>query len=270
MTYCLPKARKQSNNNDRLHVENMFLPAPRLRGAPVFALGVRMRILIIEDNADIVANLYAYLEPRGYVLDSAANGYGGLALAAQNDYDALILDITLPGIDGLSLCRKLREELHTTTPVLMLTARDTVEDKVAGFDSGADDYLIKPFSLAEVEARIKALVRRSRGTHDTGNVLKVGDLSFDPSTLEATRAGKQLTLTKTGYKLLSCLMREAPKVVSREKLEAEVWGDDRPDSDALRTHIHALRQAVDKTQSFAMLRTVQGVGYRLIGSDEKN
>ncbi|RJX33707.1 MAG: DNA-binding response regulator [Oxalobacter sp.] len=229
-----------------------------------------MRILIIEDNADIVANLYAYLEPRGYTLDSAANGYGGLALAAQNEYDAVILDITLPGIDGLNLCRKLRDELRTATPVLMLTARDTIEDKVAGFDSGADDYLIKPFSLVEVEARIKALVRRARGTNVIGNALTVGDLSFDPSTLEAMRAGKPLSLTKTGYKLLGCLMREAPKVVPREKLEEEVWGDAPPDSDALRTHIHALRQAIDKAHPHAMLRTVQGVGYRLVGSDEKN
>ena len=229
-----------------------------------------MRVLIIEDNADIVANLYAYLEPRGYVIDSAANGYAGLALAAQNEYDAVILDITLPGIDGLNLCKKLREELRTATPVLMLTARDTVEDKVAGFDSGADDYLVKPFSLIEVEARIKALIRRARGTNVVDNVLKVGGLTFDPATLEANRAGRPLTLTKTGYKLLGCLMREAPKVVSRERLEEEVWGDDRPDSDALRTHIHALRQAIDKAQPFSMLRTVQGVGYRLVSDDGKN
>jgi DNA-binding response OmpR family regulator len=228
-----------------------------------------MRVLIVEDNADIVANLYAYLEPRGFVLDNAANGYAGLALAAQYEYDAIILDVSLPGIDGLSLCYKLREELKKPTPVLMLTARDTIEDKVAGFDSGADDYLVKPFSLVEVEARVKALVRRARGSNVDASFLKVGDLSFNTATLEAARAGRPLTLTKTGYKLLACLMREAPKVVPREKLEAEVWGDDRPDSDALRTHIHALRQAVDKSQSFAMLRTVQGVGYRLVEADEK-
>lgn len=229
-----------------------------------------MRILIIEDNADIVANLYAYLEPRGYVLDSAANGYAGLALAAQHEYDAVILDVTLPGMDGLNLCRKLREELHAPTPVLMLTARDTIEDKVAGFDSGADDYLVKPFSLIEVEARVKALIRRARGANLSGGALKVGDLTFNPATLEAMRAGKSFTLTKTGYKLLACLMRDAPKVVPREKLEEEVWGDDRPDSDALRTHIHAIRQVLDKSHPFAMLRTVQGIGYRLVESDEKN
>jgi len=228
-----------------------------------------MRILIIEDNADIVANLYAYLEPRGYVIDSAANGYAGLALASQHDYDAVVLDITLPGIDGLELCRKLRGELQSATPVLMLTARDSLEDKVAGFDSGADDYLVKPFSLLEVEVRLKALVRRARGTNLGSSLLKVGDLTFDTSTFQAARAGAQLALTKTGFKLLACLMRDAPKVVLREKLEQEVWGEDRPDSDALRTHIHALRQALDKSHSFAMLRTVQGLGYRLVASDEQ-
>jgi DNA-binding response OmpR family regulator len=229
---------------------------------------ITMRILIIEDNADIVANLYSFLESRGHVLDSAANGYAGFALAAQHEYDAIILDIKLPGMDGLALCRKLRDELQNTTPVLMLTARDTLDDKVAGFDSGADDYLIKPFSLVEVDVRLKALVRRARGKNQTSNFLSVGDLQFDTSTYQVKRNGVPITLTKTGFKILTCLMKEAPKVVTREALELEVWGDHPPDSDALRTHIHALRQALDKSHSFAMLRTVQGIGYRLVAPDE--
>lgn len=228
-----------------------------------------MRVLVIEDNSDIAANLNAYLEPRGYALDFAANGYGGLALVAQNDYDAVVLDIGLPGIDGLALCRRLRKELQKTTPVLMLTARDTEQDKVAGFESGADDYLVKPFSLVELDLRLKALVRRARGETQKSPVLRVGALVFNTATYEAERAGLQLTLTKTGYKILACLMRESPNVVSRETLELEVWGDDRPDSDALRTHIHALRHALDKPHSTAMLHTVQGIGYRLIASDER-
>lgn len=228
-----------------------------------------MRILIVEDNSDIVANLYAYLEPRGFVVDHAANGYGGLALAAQNEYDAVILDITLPGIDGVELCRKLRSELHQPTPVLMLTARDTLEDKVAGFESGADDYLVKPFSLLEVEVRLKALIRRASGKSLGKNeILKYGELTLDTSTFQAARSGVPMSLTKTGFKLLGCLMREAPKIVSRDRLEQEVWGDERPDSDALRTHIHALRQVLDKPHGFPMLRTVQGIGFRLVLSDE--
>jgi DNA-binding response OmpR family regulator len=226
-----------------------------------------MRVLIIEDNADIAANLCGYLQPQGFSLDFAANGYGGLALVAQHDYDAVVLDIGLPGLDGLSLCQKIRHELKKITPVLMLTARDTIKDKVAGFDSGADDYLVKPFSLIELEVRLKALVRRAGSAKLPSMVLRVGDLIFNPSTYEAARAGIPLTLTKTGYKLLGCLMRASPNVVSREALQLEVWGDEQPDSDALRTHIHALRRVLDKPDSPWMLRTVQGIGYRLVPVD---
>jgi DNA-binding response OmpR family regulator len=228
-----------------------------------------MRLLIIEDNPDIVANLYEFFEPRGYTLDSAPNGYMGLGLASQHEYDAVVLDVMLPGLNGVELCQKLRNELHVSTPVLMLTARDTLSDKAAGFDAGADDYLVKPFSLLELEMRLKALVRRARGTAQGSPILRVGDLVFDISTYSATRAGKPLALTRTGYVLLRCLMRAAPKVVPRDTLEHEVWGDDRPDSDALRTHLHALRQALDKPFPFAMLRTVPGIGYRLVAQEHE-
>ena len=226
-----------------------------------------MRILIIEDNPDILANLYAFLEAKGHVLDSAANGYAGLALAAQHEYDVIVLDVMLPGMTGLELCQKLRGELRDATPVLMLTARDTLQDKVAGFDSGADDYLVKPFSLVELEVRLHALLRRARGQTVGGSVLSVGDLRFDTENFEVKRGGTPLTLTKTGYTILKCLMTQAPKLVPRELLEQEVWGEDRPDSDALRTHIHALRQVLDKPYDFAMLRTVPGIGYKLLASD---
>ena len=226
-----------------------------------------MRILIIEDNHDILANLYAFLESKGHSLDSAGNGYAGLALAAQHEYDVIVLDVMLPGMTGLELCQKLRGELRNATPVLMLTARDTLQDKVAGFDSGADDYLVKPFSLVELEVRLMALIRRARGQTTGTAVLSVGELRFDTEKFEVKRAGTQLSLTKTGYTILRCLMTQAPKLVPRELLEHEVWGDDRPDSDALRTHIHALRQVLDKPYEFAMLRTVPGIGYKLLASD---
>ncbi len=225
-----------------------------------------MRVLIIEDDADIVAALYSYMEPRGYVLDCAANGFGGFALMGQNEYDAIVLDVKVPGIDGLALCRKLRQELNNDTPALMLSANATVEDKVAGFEAGADDYLVKPFSLVELDVRIKALVRRARGKNVGENLLRVGDLEFNTATFEASRAGIRLSLTKTGFTILYRLMKEAPKVVPREALAAELWGENPPDSDALRTHIHALRQSLDKNHSFSMLRTVQGIGYRLVSS----
>jgi DNA-binding response OmpR family regulator len=221
-----------------------------------------MRVLLVEDNPDILANLYGFLEPLGYGLDSARNGIAGLDYASKGNYDAIVLDLMLPGLDGLALCRRLRKERHLSTPVLMLTAKDTVYDKLAGFDAGADDYLVKPFSLIELDARLKALVRRARNAHVEA-VLEFGQLRFDPRTFEATRSGLRLELTPTGYKLLAALLRAAPHVLTREALEQEVWGDEPPDSDALRTHIHALRQALDKPFATPMLRTIQGIGYRL-------
>lgn len=222
-----------------------------------------MHILVIEDNPDILANLYDFLEPLGNVLDSARTGIAGLLHAEQQHYDAIVLDVMLPGIDGLEVCRRLRRDLHLATPVLMLTARDTVQDRVAGFDCGADDYLIKPFSLVELDARLKALVRRASGQHLRVS-MRFGELTFDPTTFEAVRAGQRLQLTPTGYKLLAAMMHAAPQVLSREALERTVWGDSPPDSDALRTHIHALRAALDKPFATAMLKTIPGIGYRLV------
>ncbi len=228
-----------------------------------------MRILIVEDNPAILANLYGFLEPRGYTVDSARNGYGGLALISENSYDVIVLDVMLPGLNGIELCQKLRFDLHTTTPVLMLTARDTLPDKVAGFGSGADDYLVKPFSLVELDLRLRALVRRAEGQQSVGRALQFGDLRFDPEMQDASREGVKVVLTKTGYILLHCLMMNAPRIATREALEQAVWADDPPESDALRTHIYALRQAIDKPFPFLMLHTVAGVGYRLVLPDAR-
>ena len=225
-----------------------------------------MRVLIIEDCHDIVANLYGFLEPLGYSLDCAGNGFAGLSLAANGDFDAIIVDIMLPGVDGLEVCDRLRHDLCLATPVLMLTARDTLDDKVAGFEHGADDYLVKPFSLVELDARLKALIRRSQSKHVT-RTLRFGPLSFDPTTYEANRGDEKLDLTPSGYKLLMALMRSAPRVLTKDELAHEVWGDDLPDNGALRTHIHALRQAIDKPFRKPMLKTIQGVGYRLVEPD---
>ncbi|RJG08465.1 response regulator transcription factor [Massilia cavernae] len=229
-----------------------------------------MRILIVEDNPDILANLYGFLEPYGHTLDSATNGYGGLALASQNAYDVIVLDVTLPGLSGTELCQRLRTELNIQTPVLMLTARDTLQDKVAGFSSGADDYLVKPFSLVELELRLAALARRSRGNVGNAAVLNFGDLSFDTATYRASRGGRPLSLTRTGFILLKCLMQAAPRVVPRAELEAEIWGENPPASDALRTHIHALRLTLDKPEPFPMLRTVPGIGFQLVAANDNS
>lgn len=225
------------------------------------------KILIIEDNPDIVANIYAFFEPKGFELDNAHNGISGLTLAANNRYDVILLDVMLPGMDGTKLCKTLREEYHNKTPILMLTARDTILDKVAGFNSGADDYLIKPFSLVELESRIKALIRRHQDNHFYQS-MTVGSLTLNTEEYTLTREGKPLKLTPTGFKILSILMSAAPRVVSKHELEEKVWGEDIPSSDALRTHMHSIRAQVDKPFSKAMIVTVPSVGYQIIDPNE--
>lgn len=223
-------------------------------------------VLLIEDNRDIAEMVGAYLEARGYELDYAADGVTGLHLGVVNDYDAIVLDLMLPGMDGLAVCRKLRDDARRDTPLLMLTARDTQQDKISGLDAGADDYLVKPFDIRELEARLRALVRRRRGAI-ASETLRVADLSLDTGTLEVQRAGQRLTLTPIALRLLTVLMRASPRVVSRADLEREVWGDLLPDSDTLRSHLYNLRKSIDKPFDRPLLHTVHGAGYRLAASD---
>jgi DNA-binding response OmpR family regulator len=226
-----------------------------------------VRVLIIEDNRGILANVLDYLQLKGYSVDCAQDGLSGLHLASTQHYDLIVLDIMLPGIDGLQLCNRLRLDARLDTPIIMLTARDTLEDRLAGLKSGADDYLVKPFALSELVARIEAVVRRSHGGRKSR--LQVGDLSYDLDTLEATRASQTLRLNPIGHKLLTTLMRKSPAVVRREVLEEALWGDNCPDSDSLRSHIHQLRQVLDKPFDKALLHTIHGVGYRLADLGEK-
>lgn len=226
-----------------------------------------MRILLVEDNRDILANLADYLTLKGYSVDCAQDGLSGLHLAVNGHYDLLVLDVMLPGLDGYSLCRRLREEARSTVPVIMLTARDQLDDRLQGFQSGADDYLIKPFALSELAARVEAVLRRSHG--GGRRELQVADLSYDLDTLEVSRAGRRLKLNPLGLKLLALLMQKSPHVLRREALEEALWGDDCPDSDSLRSHIHQLRQVIDKPFPQHLLHTVHGVGYRLAeGADD--
>jgi len=224
-----------------------------------------MRVLIIEDNPDIAANLGDYLEDHGHTVDFAGDGVTGLHLAVVNDFDAIVLDLALPGMDGLAVCHKLRSEAGKDTPVLMLTARDRLEDKLAGFDTGADDYLVKPFELQEVQARLKVLA--GRGRRRTSRELKVGDLVYNLDTLKVKRGDKEIYLNPIGLKLLHCLMEASPNVVSRADLEMEVWGEEMPDSDSLRVHIHSLRGAIDKPFGSNMIQTRHGIGYSLVDPD---
>lgn len=220
-----------------------------------------MRILLVEDNRDILANLADYLELKHYLVDCAQDGLSGLHLAASQAYDLIVLDVMLPGLDGYSVCRRLREDGRSTVPIIMLTARDQLDDRLRGFKAGADDYLVKPFALSELAARIEAVLRRTHG--GARRLLQVADLSYDLDTLEVNRAGRRLKLNPLGLKLLALLMQKSPHVVRREILEEALWGDDCPDSDSLRTHIHQVRQVIDKLFNKPLLHTVHGVGYRL-------
>lgn len=220
-----------------------------------------MRILVIEDNRDIAANLGDFLEDRGHTVDYAADGVSGLHLAVVNDFDAIVLDLNLPGMDGLEVCKRLRAEGRKQTPVLMLTARDSLDSKLAGFESGADDYLVKPFALQEVEARLSVLARRGKAAQP--RVLNVADLEYNLDTLEVMRGGQSIQLNPTALKILQSLMEASPSVVTRIELENRVWGEELPDSDSLRVHIHGLRAAIDKPFDKALIQTRHGIGYRI-------
>ncbi|HEY4212917.1 MAG TPA: response regulator transcription factor [Steroidobacteraceae bacterium] len=220
-----------------------------------------MQLLLIEDNLDLSANVGEFLESRGHVVDYARDGAKGLELAASDSYDAVILDLGLPGMDGITLCKRLRETARKDVPLLMLTAKDTEADKLRGFEAGADDYLTKPFSLPELLARLTAIVRRTVGAK---GVLHVEDLTFDLRTLSIRRGNRTITLAQTGMRILEQLMRASPGVVTREQIERSVWGADRPESDAaLRVHIFAIRSAIDGEGERKLLHTVHGTGYRL-------
>ena len=219
-------------------------------------------VLLIEDNRRIAEVVTEFLESRGYAVDYAADGVSGLHLAVTNSYDVILLDLMLPGMDGLQLCRKLRAEAKNATPVLMVTARDTLDDKLTGLDAGADDYLVKPFEVRELEARMRALIRRDR-RQVSSEVFTVADLTLDMSTLRVMRGGQELSLSPVGLKLLGILMRESPRVVSRRDVEREIWGDTLPDSDTLRSHLYNLRRAIDKPFDVPLLHTIHSAGYRL-------
>lgn len=221
-----------------------------------------MRILIIEDDDDILQLLYTHLEEQEMVVDSASDGVTGLHRAVCEEFDAIVLDINLPGINGLDLCRRLRGDAASATPIIMLTANDELESKIEAFEAGADDYLVKPFEPSELSARLTAIVRRSTKAKAT-NKLTVEDLTLDLDTLSVTRAGQEFHLSPISIRMLELLMRESPKLVTRESLEHHIWSDDPPDSDSLRAHVYALRNAIDKPFPTPLLHTVPRLGYKL-------
>jgi len=216
-----------------------------------------LNVLLVEDDRDLAASVADYLLLERITCDHAYNGQAGLTLACENPYDVILLDLMLPRMDGLTVCEKLREK-GIDTPVLMLTARDTLDDKVAGFNAGTDDYLVKPFALEELVVRVMALSKRRSGQVQK---LTVADLELDLQSKTATRNGKILKLTPTGWILLETLMRASPSVVTRQTLENTVWPDDVPDTNSLKVHMYNLRQQVDKPFESNLIHTLQGQGF---------
>lgn len=224
-----------------------------------------LSVLLIEDDLDLAQTVIDYLQLDGIQCDHASNGAAGLTLLSQHDYAVLLLDLNLPRIDGLTVCERLRAD-GKDIPVLMLTARDQLGDKQAGFAAGTDDYLVKPFALEELVLRIQALSRRRSGQVQK---LQIGDLEMDLSAHEVKRNDEIIKLSPIGWQLLEILLRHAPDVVTRQKLQMAVWGEEVPDSDSLKVHMHRLRKAIDGPFDFPMLQTIAGHGFALRESHEK-
>lgn len=226
-----------------------------------------LHVLLVEDQLSIAKNIAEYMEAKGHVFDFATQGLQGVELALEHHYDLIILDLNLPVMDGLKVCENLREKSDRHIPILMLTARDSIEDKVSGFTAGADDYLTKPFSLQELEVRCLALSRRH--LLQTSDTLTLGPLSIDRKRKQVTREGQLLELHTMGFRILTVLAEAYPQVVTRSALSQKLWGDDPTESDAMRSHIYQLRRAMDKPFDYSLLKTVHGVGFTLDIADEK-
>jgi DNA-binding response OmpR family regulator len=220
-----------------------------------------MRLLLVEDNRRLSDSLRRSLEDDGYAVDPAYDGQEGEELAEMIPYSLIILDVMLPVRDGIEVCRSLRNR-RNTTPVLMLTARDSLDDRVLGLDSGADDYLVKPFEMGELRARIRALLRRE--SQDKGGLITVGDLVLDPATHFVERAGRSIDLTSREYSLLEYLMRNPNRLITRQMAEDQLWNYDAPvASNVIDVYVRRLRSKIDDPFDVKLIETVRGSGYRL-------
>ena len=219
----------------------------------------KLHLLLVEDDRDLAAAVIDYFELENIQCDYAGNGLLGLNLIEKNQYDVILLDLNLPKMNGLQVCEKLRAQ-GVDVPILMLTARDTLDDKLTGFSKGADDYLIKPFAMEELIVRTQVLARRRSGQISR---LSVADLSLDIQQMQAYRSGSLLKLSPTALKILEVLMRQSPKPVLREKLMQSVWGDAQPDSNSLKVHIFNIRKQVDAQHEIKLVHTIPGRGFAI-------
>jgi len=223
--------------------------------------GGRVRVLVVEDEHRLVGVLKQGLQEHGYAVDVAYDGEAGLELAKMEPYDLLILDVMLPKLDGYALCRRLRAE-HQHVPILLLTARDAVDDRVTGLDSGADDYLTKPFAFRELLARVRALLRREGGTKET--ILRAGEVTLDPVTRAVYRGTREIELTSKEYAVLEYFMRNPNRVLTRTQIAEHVWDYDfAAMSNVVDVYVRTLRRKLADDQEPRLLRTIRGTGYQL-------
>ena len=220
-----------------------------------------LSVLVVEDHPTIARQLVDFLEGLGWQLDHAGSGALAVRLATEHRYDVVLLDLNLPDMDGLQVCREIKAHAPSNVPVLMLTARDAFEDKAQGFREGADDYLAKPFDLREVALRCGALARR--GTLHQQQEMRVGPLTLLAREKRALYEGRPLVLTQAGFSILQLLCREHPHPVSRSALVQHLWGANPPDSDALKSHIYTLRKTLEAASGRRLLATILQLGYRL-------
>ncbi|KPA52378.1 MULTISPECIES: response regulator transcription factor [Photobacterium] len=220
-----------------------------------------MKILIVDDNYQIVETISDYLELENNIVDCAYHGEGALKLIEDNHYDVIIMDIMMPKIDGISAVEKIRADLLCGTPILFLSAKDTLDDKIAAFKAGGDDYLLKPFAMEELCLRIQALA--NRGQRKDIGILRFADIQINNQTDEVRRDDQVIKLSRIQLKILKLLIRQAPNIVTRQQIMETIWGDESPCSDALRSHIYGLRNAIDKGFSESRLETIHGQGYRI-------
>ncbi|SFN97940.1 two component transcriptional regulator, winged helix family [Chitinophaga sp. YR627] len=230
-----------------------------------------MKLLLIEDEPSVVSFIRRYLAEAGYDVSVALDGVSGLQMATENNFQLIILDVMLPGMNGIAVCKALRQQ-QLSTPILMLTALGSTENVVTGLDSGADDYLVKPFKQAELLARIRSLLRRNNDTaaaipavtQTNGNVLKVADLELDLNTKSASRYGQTIVLTATEYRLLEYMMRNPKRVLSRMEILENVWGVDfNMNTKVVDVYVNYLRKKVNRKDQPALIQTVVGMGYML-------
>ncbi|ENU24102.1 hypothetical protein F993_01418 [Acinetobacter proteolyticus] len=219
-------------------------------------------ILMVEDHYELAATVCEFLEQHGFVVDHARNLDAARNFLKTHPYHLLLLDINLPDGSGYDLCEWLRIDQGKDIPILMLTARDTLDDKLKGFSAGTDDYLVKPFDFNELVMRVRALIKRSLGEVSSSKI-QIHDLILDSATQTITRAGQLIELPRIQFKLLKILMRNSPKVISKQEIIIELWGDEEPESDALRSHIYNLRKMIDKPFQEKLIHTISGVGLKV-------